>query len=246
MTDQKKPPDVEVRLPTTGPLARLSHAVDRLAVWLAQHWLALFNALVAVFVGLPFLAPVLMHVGAAGPARVIYAIYAPTCHQLPERSFFLFGPRGVYTELELETQGEIPAGLNIFQRQALRFIGTPETGYKVAICERDTAIYGAILVSGLLFGVLRTPLARRRARLPKMPLWMYVLVLLPAAVDGGSQLVGLRESTWLLRLITGGLFGAGTVWLAYPYVQEAMADVLKTSAPNPEKQTPPNWTKTAP
>lgn len=238
MTEQKRPPDVEVRLPTTGPLARLSQAVDQLAVWLARHWLALFNTLVAVFIGLPFLAPVLMHVGAAGPASAIYAIYAPTCHQLPERSFFLFGPQGVYTEAELETQGALPAGLNILQRQALRFIGTPETGYKVAICERDTAIYGAILMSGLLFGVLRKAFARRGARLPKMPLWLYALVLLPAAVDGGSQLLGLRESTWLLRLITGSLFGAGTVWLAYPYVQEAMTDVLKTSAPNPAKQTP--------
>jgi uncharacterized membrane protein len=45
------------------------------------------------------------------------------------------------------------------------------------------------------------------------------------AVDGFTQLFGWRESDWLLRTITGCLFGMATVWLAYPYVQEAMDDV---------------------
>lgn len=238
MTEQKKPADIEVRLPTRGPAAKFSRAIDRLAIGLARHWLALFNVIVALFVGLPFLAPLLMQAGATGPARLIYALYAPTCHQLPERSFFLFGPQGAYTETELETAGQLPAGLSIFQRQALRFIGAPEVGFKVAICERDTAIYGAILASGLLFGALRKPLARRGAHWRKMPLWMFALLLLPAAVDGGTQLLGLRESTWLLRVITGGLFGAAAVWLAYPYVEEAMLDVIRTSPADLAEQTP--------
>jgi uncharacterized membrane protein len=171
-----------------------------------------------------------MEAGATGPARLIYAIYAPTCHQLPERSFFLFGPRPVYSATDLETLGALPAGTNIFERQALRFIGTPDTGYKVAICERDVAIYGSVLLSGLLFAALRPSILRRAGRkLPKMPVWLYGLSLAPMALDGLTQIFGLRESNWLLRLLTGGIFGAATVWLAYPYVQEAMADVVRTS-----------------
>jgi uncharacterized membrane protein len=59
--------------------------------------------------------------------------------------------------------------------------------------------------------------------------WLYVLFVLPILLDGGTQLFGLRESNWLLRLITGAIFGIGTVALAYPYVENAMADVLRTA-----------------
>jgi uncharacterized membrane protein len=41
-------------------------------------------------------------------------------------------------------------------------------------------------------------------------------------LDGGTQLVGLRSSTWQLRLITGAIFGVGLVWFAYPYLEESM------------------------
>ena len=38
-----------------------------------------------------FLAPWLAGQGAAGPARFVYAVFAPLCHQIPERSFVLNG-----------------------------------------------------------------------------------------------------------------------------------------------------------
>jgi uncharacterized membrane protein len=224
---------VEVRPPGVGAEAKISAAVNRLAVWVARHWLALFNCAVAIFISLPFLAPVLMEAGLTGPARAIYLVYAPTCHQLPERSFFLFGPRITPSVADLEASQAIPAGQSIIQHMALRFPGTPATGYKVAICERDTAIYGAILLNGLLFAALR-PRFRRRGKMPKMPLWLFALFVLPAAVDGFTQLFGLRESTWYLRLITGAIFGTGLVWLAYPFVEEAMNDVVRTSTPQRE------------
>lgn len=217
---------VNVRLPQGNGPARVAGFIDRLVRWLARHWLATFNILVALFIGLPVLAPVLAQMGAEGPARVIYAIYAPTCHQLPDRSFFLFGPQVVYTVPELEAQGALPAGLNIFQRQALRFKGLADTGYKTALCQRDLGIYGSVLLNGLLFGALRGRLMRNGHKLPKMPIWMFAVLSVPMFLDGSSQLIGWRESWWLLRLLTGGLFGSAVVWLAYPYVEEAMQDVL--------------------
>ena len=227
MQEDKLP--VTVRLPANKRLDALAASVDRLVAWLARHWLAVFNVVVAVFIGVPFLAPVFMHAGATGAGRLIYALYSPTCHQLPERSFFLFGPRGVYSASDLETLGLLPAGINTFQRELLRWVGAPEVGYKVAVCERDVAIYGAILFSGLIFALLRHRLRKPGRPWPKLPIWLYALLLLPMAVDGGTQLVGLRESDWLLRLITGTLFGAATVWLAYPYVDEGMTEVAQSA-----------------
>jgi uncharacterized membrane protein len=223
-----------------APSSKFASAIDRLAAWIARHWLVVFNLLVALFVGLPFLAPVLMEAGATGPANLIYTAYAPTCHQLPERSFFLFGHQHVYDVHELEAAGALPEGLNIVQRQLMRWQGTAEAGFKVALCQRDLAIYGTILIGGLLFGALRGPLKKRHSKLPKLPLWLYGLLLLPILIDGGTQLFGLRESNWLLRLLTGGIFGSATVWLAYPYVEEAMTDVSRMAAKNMHPQTGQN------
>ena len=220
--------DVTVRLPSGSRTDRISAAVDRLAAKLARHWLALFNTIVAMFVLLPFLAPVLMHLGLDKPAGVIYLIYQPTCHQLPERSFFLFGPQGAYSVAELEAEDAIPAGTSLGQRGMLRYVGNPKIGYKVAVCERDVAIYGSILVGGLIYGAARSLLARRRKRVPKLPVKIYLIFLLPMLIDGVTQLMGLRESVWPLRLATGMLVGLATVWLAYPHIDDAMRDTLKS------------------
>jgi uncharacterized membrane protein len=223
-----------------GKIDRIAGAVDRLAAWIARHWLAIFNILVALFVAMPFLAPVLTQMGSTAACepcraagRLIYIIYSPTCHQLPERSYFLFGPQRTYTVEELEAAGVIPAGSNILQREMLRAAGTPGTGYKVALCERDLAIFGSLLLGGLIFGAARRVCRRRGREVPRLPVWAYVAALAPMLLDGGTQLFGLRESNWLLRSITGALFGLATVWLAYPYIDAAMADV--TSA-NQQKQ----------
>jgi uncharacterized membrane protein len=219
--------DVTVRLPPGGRADRVSAAVDRLAARLARHWLALFNTIVAVFVLLPFLAPLFMHLGLELPARAIYLVYQPTCHQLPERSLFLFGPQGAYSVAELEAENAIPPGSSLPQRGMLRYVGNPEIGYKAAICERDVAIYGSILLGGLLYGVARGFFARRGQRVPKLPVKVYLILLIPMVVDGVTQLTGLRESTWQLRIVTGMLVGLATVWLAYPHIDDAMRDSLK-------------------
>ena len=236
MTARETERGIVVTLPSEGRTAQVAAAVDRLVASLARHWLAAFNAVVAIFIALPFLAPTLLHLAATADCvactragRLIYTIYSPTCHQLPERSFFLFGPQTTYSVTQLEAIGALPPGMTIWQRELLRFIGTPEIGFKVAFCERDVAIYVSILLSGLLFGLLRGRLRPADRPLPKLPLWGYALLLVPLAIDGGMQLIGWRESTWPSRLITGALFGAATVWLAYPYVQDAMDDVLRST-----------------
>ncbi len=69
---------------------------DRLIYRLCRHWVLVVGVLLGLYVGLPFLAPVLMQLGWPRGANVIYAFYATQCHQLPQRSFFLFGPKLMY------------------------------------------------------------------------------------------------------------------------------------------------------
>ena len=196
----------------------VARRVDGAVLWIARHWLALFNALVAVYLLLPFLAPVLANAGLSRPASLIYSVYSATCHQLPERSYFLFGERPFYSLSSLEAGG-LSEDQGLFQRRAFR--GNDATGYKIAVCQRDVAIYGSVVLAGLLFGVLR-----RRVR--GIGLKVYLLLLIPIALDGLSQRVGLRESNWWLRTVTGALFGGASVWLAYPYIEAAMRDVVRS------------------
>ncbi len=195
----------------------LERGVERVVEGFLRHWLALFNLLFLMYVGLPLLAPVLMEVGAERPAKVIYTMYRPACHQLPERSFFLFGEQLVYSREELPADG-VANSDNIFVRR--QYVGDPEKGYKVAICERDVAIYGSMFLMGLIFALVR-------GHLPKLKARYLLLFALPMAVDGFTQLVGLRESTWALRMVTGGLFGVGLVWFAYPYIEASIRKTLE-------------------
>ncbi len=208
------PQETRVQAHAPAFLPRLEAGINRVAEGIIRHWLAILNLLFLVYVGLPLLAPVLMEVGAETPARVIYTIYRPACHQLPERSFFLFGPQATYRREELPAQGPA-ASDNIFVRR--KYIGDPQHGYKVAICERDVAIYGSMFLMGFLFALWR-------GRLPRLKARYLLLFVLPMALDGFTQLFGLRESTWVLRVITGGLFGIGLVWFAYPYIEASIRE----------------------
>ncbi len=209
---------MEDRVKATQPSfsQRLEGWVNRGVDVFIRHWVATLNILFLVYVGLPLLAPVLMEVGAETPAKFIYAIYRPACHQLPERSFFLFGEQAVYDRSELPANG-IANSDNVFVRR--NYIGDPEHGYKVAICERDVAIYGSMFLMGLIFALVR-------GHLPKLKARYLLLFALPMILDGGTQLVGWRTSNWVLRVITGGLFGVGLIWFAYPYIEESMRKTM--------------------
>ncbi len=185
--------------------------------FLARHWLLFANTFVGIFAGLPFLAPVLAMLGADGPARLIYFVYQFTCHQLPQRSFFLGGPQFAYS---FDQIAAATGGIDFwsFYHNPLTL---PALGYQVAYCQRDVAIYSTIFLAGLLFALVRSWLR-------PLPLWAVALFALPMAVDGFTQLFALRESTWELRLLTGSLFGLGMVWLGYPYLEWGFQDIQRS------------------
>ncbi len=187
---RRAPRDPAVSLPTylgpSGqPIAPWRQSLDDLAAraidwsveFVPRHWLFAVNLLVGLYAFVPFAAPILQAVGATGPAAVIYHIYSYLCHQMPSRSWFIFG-------------------------------------HQMAYCQRDALIYPLMFFAGLVF-------SWRRSIRPLSLLW-YGILILPIAVDGTTQAFMLRESTPLLRAITGTLFGVATVWLCYPRVQKVM------------------------
>jgi uncharacterized membrane protein len=220
--------------PASSVARRLTAVADRFILWLSQRWLAVLNALALAYVGLPVVAPMLMYVGLDWPARVIHSLYRPLCHQLPQRSFFLFGPKLTYSLQEL---AELAGAVVVEAPWSGSFVGNATVGYKVALCQRDTAIYLAILLSGLVYGLIR-----RRVKVRPLPWWAYAgLGVLPMLVDGGYQWVSYalatlvpsleiipHETTPTLRVITGALFGLSTVWLAYPHVGDTMDEVRES------------------
>ncbi len=207
---------------------------DRFSYFLSRHYLALLNIFVIIYIGLPILAPGLMKVGADAPASIIYRVYSAMCHQLAFRSWFLFGEQAAYPRAAAGVPNLVPfeqaTGIDAQDLWSARqFIGTPTLGYKMALCERDIAIYASILAFGLLFA-----LTGRNIRSIPWYFWI-LLALVPIGLDGVSQLIsqppfGLipyRESTPLLRTVTGSLFGFATAWFGYPMVEESMVDSRK-------------------
>ena len=86
----------------TGRTRDLVIAVDRAAWWVSRHWLALFIAIYGAWVLTPFLAPILMKAGATQLADALYGVYHFFCHQLPQRSLFLFGDKPMYSLAEIK------------------------------------------------------------------------------------------------------------------------------------------------
>lgn len=224
------------RTPVRGPARSLVLWANRRILWLSRHWLTVFNLFFLFYVGLPFLAPILLANGYTEAANLIYAAYRVACHQLPSRSYFIMGEQ-------------------------------------VAFCQRDVAIYSAMLLGGLAFGLVRH-------RLRPIQLRYYVFFLVPIALDGGTQLaseslqsgvqmmtlwiIGLVAmgitmailnsqryltwhnifffmwgplamiylsyyphylSDWPRRTLTGFTFSFGTIWFVYPYLEDAFRDI---------------------
>ena len=86
-------------------------------------------------------------------------------------------------------------------------------GVRLAICARCFAFYSAMLLSSLLYlfsGIPRASISTRT---------LLVLVA-PLALDGMTQLCGLRTSTNALRTITGLVAGVGTSLAILPFLTD--------------------------
>lgn len=236
----------------------------RFQLRLLRNWNLIAVLILAIYVGLPMSAPVLMEVGAEAPADVIYDVYQFACHQFAFRSIFLFGDQTFYPREEADVSGldtfeeraihseefirlyrerfnatpeqlpveQISRDLEVWEDEAQwpwaarEFRGDEEIGYKMAICQRDIAIYFAMVVFGIYYGFVKH-------RLRPVPLWLYVLLGLgPIGIDGFGQLFSYppfelwnpSETTPYFRILTGALFGMMNIWLAFPYLNNSFEE----------------------
>ena len=222
-----------------------TRSVKSFADWLASHWFEAFLIVYGFWVFLPFLAPLFMYIGWSGGGKAIYFIYSFFCHQLPERSFFFFGQKTMYSLNEIQAVWQDTVNPMILRQ----FIGNEVMGWKVAWSDRMISFY----MSVWLFAVGWWPLRRK---VKPLSWWAFALFLLPMIIDGithaVSDLVGIGQgfrdtNQWLamltnnafsalfyagdalgsfnsiMRLITGLLAGLGIVWLAFPYIFQTQA-----------------------
>ena len=208
--------------------------LERFSYWLANNYVWFITAVLVFFIGFPLLAPVLMKENHKTSAHIIYSVYSIFCHQLSFRSYFFYGEQAYYPRQlanipNMLTYEEVTGKSAVDTTYARSFEGNDLLGFKVAICERDLAIYGALIIAGILFQLTGK-------KLKSIPwYWWVILAIIPIGLDGGSQLFSLggnwpawfpiRESTPLLRTITGALFGLVTAWYVYPVMEESMLDV---------------------
>lgn len=209
---------------------------DRLSYFISHNFLWVINIFLLIYFGLPFLAPVLMKAGYTAAAQPIYSAYGVSCHRLAFRSWFLFGEQPIYPRSAANLEGYITYGeaTGLDENDlwtARNFQGNEQMGYKVPFCQRDIAIYASMFVFGILY-------AATGRKIKALPFWLWVLIgLMPIGLDGFSQLfsqlggffdfIPYRESTPLLRTVTGILFGFSTGWFGFPVIDETMADTRR-------------------
>jgi uncharacterized membrane protein len=95
-------------------------------------------------------------------------------------------------------------------------------GYAFPVCSRDVGIYLSALLSGILIFFLKKT---DGGEVPN-PIW-FILALVPIALDGGTQLIGLRESTNFLRLLTGAIAGFAFSFYCVPLMNKAFAETRR-------------------
>lgn len=94
-------------------------------------------------------------------------------------------------------------------------------GHQLGLCARNLSIYTSMFLGSLIFVL-------SKKRFPGIPWWLWLLLILPMTWDGSTQMFGWRESDWILRTITGTLFGLGSVWFALPLMHKTL---LETTPP---------------
>src|SRR5919106_720718 len=146
--------------------------------WLADHWFEIFLLIYGLWVLLPFLAPMLMQMGFSEMGKALYFFYSFFCHQLPERSLFLFGPKTMYSLNEIQAAWQSTLDPLILRK----FVGNEIMGWKIAWSDRMISFYTSVW----LFALILSPF-RHKAK--PLPWWGFILSLLPITVDGGTHML---------------------------------------------------------
>ena len=146
-----------------------------------------YLAVVLSFNILVFAAPVLSVLG--DPlSQDIHLFLSPFCHQLFERSMCMSSAFEI-------GNCDLDSG----------FV------HRFPVCSRDMSFYLTMLLGGLAYVLLGK---RDEKEIPS--LMLLVGSMLPLAIDGITQLLGIRESSNFLRILTGGIAGFAIPFFLIP------------------------------
>jgi len=160
---------------------------------------AVFLFIILLWTSLIFIPPIAALNGDEELAYGFYSFHSGFCHQILNRSYCIFSDG---------TVGDcITDNTVVGERFALT--GRPHyveidglKGWELGVCSRDVAIYLGILIGAVVY-----PFFRKLDDTRVPPAIFYVIALIPIALDGGTQIIGWRESTNFLRLVTGFIAG---------------------------------------
>ena len=196
---------------------------------LRRGYALLFAFVFIFYIGMAAMPALLMTSGHGSAGKLIYRGFHFLCHQYPWRSWYLKGEQPYYPLISPEGSGiktiEEASGMPLAEIHPRTFYGNPQMGYKMAVCQRDAAIYVTMALFSLFFF-----LSRNRIRRVNWKLWLIAGVL-PMGVDGIWQMVSqlipglpFRESTPFLRTLTGALFGFFTCWYLLPTLERSLRE----------------------
>jgi uncharacterized membrane protein len=138
--------------------------MDRLIYRFAQHWLLVIGLFIGLYAGLPVLAPVLMASGYTGPANLIYSAYQFACHQLPSRSYFIFGQQMAFCHRDTAIYTSLFLGIIVFGLVGQRIKPLPWQAYLAFLVPMGvdgvtqlfglrTSTWQLRTITGALFGI---------------------------------------------------------------------------------------------
>jgi uncharacterized membrane protein len=212
---------------------------NKVSLFLARHWLAMANTFFFLYAGLPFAAPLLLVNGYSTSANGIYWVYHLLCHLLPSRAYFVAGEQVCLCHRCLAIYASIFLGGVIFSfaRHTLKALSPKWYLFFILPMALDGGMglasellqfipLWALWVTGLLVAGLGGGLLYQQ----KLLNWQIgaVLTCIPLALLY-LTFVGPHQSNVYLRHITGFLFGIGTVWLAFPLLQEGFDDIKQVT-----------------
>lgn len=234
------------RQPVTGRTRDLVISLQKLILVLSRFWVFIAIVAAMVILAMAFLAPAFMASGQPEAGQAIYRFLAPHNHQLPQRSYFLFGQAGGIQTYSLDQVLAWGGDANNLQA----FVGNAEIGFKTALNHRMVAIFAGLCLGGLIW-----QLAGERPRLRFVP---FLLTVLPIVIDGlshansetsgrsyrqtndwahfltgglfpGSFYEGTIIGTlnWLLRTGTGFIFGLGLAWFLFTYLSNRFSAIRR-------------------
>jgi uncharacterized membrane protein len=174
---------------------RMDNSLTGLVMFFVRHWLGILIVLVVLFtvpiVFVPFLEstniPILQQL-----SELVFRLYGgPVCHQLPERSLFVFGHQMTVCSRCFAIYAAFLVGCILFA-----FVRTKLKPWNI-----------------IYFILLCVPMAIDGTT-------QLFDIAIPRSIGPGWELIWMAESTNELRLITGAIFGLAGALYVLPFLQE--------------------------